>query len=159
MQHPCVHSGPRRPNLCLACLRFPCYSRPCSTLRSERAAFGFEVPNFWAPPARQALLGGVPPGRQSRSLSQCQGSRLRILYNLSCPLQTLNGERQQKADDLQLETSGRHRMDLPRKHSAQITENRLDVLASGLAQELFPCSHRPLGSLLALSFEVQADLF
>src|SRR5215218_4674368 len=79
--------------------------------------------------------------------------------NLSCPLQTLNGERQQKADDLQLETSGRHRMDLPRKHSAQITENRLDVLASGLAQELFPCSHRPLGSLLALSFEVQADLF
>src|SRR5215211_6206659 len=81
------------------------------------------------------------------------------LANLSCPLQTLNGERQQKADDLQLETSGRHRMDLPRKHSAQITENRLDVLASGLAQELFPCSHRPLGSLLALSFEVQADLF
>src|SRR5215208_5575595 len=84
MQHPCVHSGPRRPNLCLACLRFPCYSRPCSTLRSERAAFGFEVPDFWAPPTRQALLGDVPPGRQSRSLSQCQGSRLRIPYkNLS----------------------------------------------------------------------------
>jgi hypothetical protein len=30
----------------------------------------------------------------------------------------LNGESQQKADDLQLETSGPHRMDLPRKHRA-----------------------------------------
>ena len=83
----------------------------------------------------------------------------RPLLYLSCPLQTLNGESQQKADDLQLKTSGRHRMDLPRKHSAQVTENRLDVLASGLAQKLLPCSHRPLGSLLALGFEVQADLF
>ena len=37
------------------------------------------------------------------------------LTNLSCPLQTLNGEGQQEADDLQLETSGRHRVDLPGK--------------------------------------------
>src|SRR5215212_6183015 len=84
---------------------------------------------------------------------------LSTLFNLSCPLQTLNGESQQKADDLQLETSGRHRVDLPRKHRAQVTENRLDVLASGLAQKLLPCRHLSLGSLLALGFEVQADLF
>src|SRR5215207_5383991 len=80
------------------------------------------------------------------------------ISNLSCPLQTLNGEGQQEADDLQLETSGRHRVDLPGKQRAQVTENRLDVLASGLAQKLLPCSHWPLGSLLALGFEVQADL-
>jgi hypothetical protein len=30
-----------------------------------------------------------------------------------------------------------------------VTENRLDVLANGLAQELLPHRHRPLGSLLA----------
>ena len=81
------------------------------------------------------------------------------LFNLSCPLQTLNGEGQQEADDLQLETSGRHRMDLPSKQRAQVTENRLDVLASGLAQKLLPWGHWPLGSLLALGLEVQADLF
>src|ERR687890_336008 len=67
------------------------------------------------------------------------------LNNLSCPLQTLNGESQQKADDLQLETSWRYRVDLPGKQRAQVSENRLDVLASGLAQKLLPCSHRPLG--------------
>src|SRR5215212_7825846 len=78
-----------------------------------------------------------------------------LVDNMSSPLQTLNGESQQKADDLQLETSGRHRMDLPRKHSSQVTENRLDVLASGLAQELLPRGHRPLGSLLTLGLEVQ----
>src|SRR5215204_4873445 len=81
------------------------------------------------------------------------------VINLSCPLQTLNGVGQQETDDLQLETSGRHRVDPPGKHRAQVSENRLYVLASGLAQELFPCSHRPLGSLLALGFEMQADLF
>src|SRR5215211_7001433 len=105
------------------------------------------------------LLGHEGGGREALAPKAARANRRRSrvyrrIDNLSCPLQTLNGERQQKADDLQLETSGRHRMDLPRKHSAQITENRLDVLASGLAQELFPCSHRPLGSLLALSFEV-----
>src|ERR687897_1580036 len=81
------------------------------------------------------------------------------LYNLSCPIQTLNGEGQQQADDLRLETSWRYRVDLPGKQRAQVTENRLDILASGLAQKLLPCSHWLLGSLLALSFEVQADLF
>jgi len=29
----------------------------------------------------------------------------------------------------------------------------------GLLKELLPCGHWPLGSLLALGFEVQADLF
>ena len=38
-------------------------------------------------------------------------------------------------------------------------EDRLDVLASGLAQKLLPRRHWPLGSLLALGFEVQANLF
>jgi hypothetical protein len=41
-----------------------------------------------------------------------------LLDNLSCPLQTLNGEGQQEADDLQLEAPGRHRMDLPGKQKA-----------------------------------------
>src|SRR3712207_1963453 len=82
-----------------------------------------------------------------------------VVFNLSCLLQTLNGEGQQEADDLQLETSRRHRMDLPSKQRAQVTENRLDVLASGLAQKLLPWGHWPLGSLLALGLEVQADLF
>src|SRR5215217_2289822 len=77
---------------------------------------------------------------------------LLILNNLSCPLQALDGEGQQEADDLQLEASGYDRMDFPGKQRAQVTENRLDVLASGLAQKLLPCRHRPLGSLLALGF-------
>src|SRR5215203_5915317 len=39
----------------------------------------------------------------------------RVVSSLSCPLQALNGEGQQEADDLQLETSWCHRMDLPGK--------------------------------------------
>src|SRR5215212_9257122 len=42
------------------------------------------------------------------ALHRCKSST-----NLSCPLQALNGEGQQEADDLQLETSWCHRMDLP----------------------------------------------
>src|SRR5215203_131897 len=40
-----------------------------------------------------------------------------VIYviNPSCPLQTLNGEGQHEADDLQLEALWRNRMDLPRK--------------------------------------------
>ena len=34
------------------------------------------------------------------------------IRNLSCPLQALDGEGQQEPDDLQLEASRRHRMDL-----------------------------------------------
>src|SRR5215204_4546383 len=77
-----------------------------------------------------------------------------LLVNPSCPLQTLNGEGQQEADDLQLKALRRNRVDLSRKHSAQVAENRLDVLASGLAQELLPCGHWTLGVLLALGLEV-----
>ena len=64
-----------------------------------------------------------------------------------------------KQTDLQLETSWRYRVDLPGEQRAQVSENRLDILASGLAQKLLPCSRWLLGSLLALGFEVQADLF
>ena len=64
--------------------------------------------------------------------------------NLSCPLQALDGEGQQKADDLQLKAPGPHRMDLPGKHRAQLAEDRFDVLATRLAQKLLPCRHRPL---------------
>src|SRR5215211_4932475 len=74
-------------------------------------------------------------------------------------LQALNGEGQQEADDLQFETSGPHRVDLPGEQRPQVTENRLDVLANGLAQELLPRRHGSLGSLLALGLDVQANLF
>src|SRR5215204_3726906 len=108
---------------------------------------------------RKATKSGPETGFCLPGTTRCRIFLLAPVINLSCPLQALNGVGQQKTDDLQLETSGRHRLDLPGNQRAQVTENRLDVLASGLAQELFPCSHRPLGALLALGFEVQADLF
>src|SRR5687768_16532498 len=81
------------------------------------------------------------------------------LRNPSCPLQALDGEGQQEAYDLKLEASGRDCMNLPGKHRTQLAEDRFDVLAGGLAQELLPCRHRPLRILLALGFQVQTDLF
>src|SRR5215213_6473991 len=73
--------------------------------------------------------------------------------NPSCPLQALDGEGQQEADDLQLEASGCDRMDLLGKQCTHLAEDRFDVLAGGLAQKLLPYRHRPLGPLLALSLQ------
>jgi hypothetical protein len=55
------------------------------------------------------------------------------VVNPSCPLQALNGESQQKADDLQLEALRRYRMYLAGEQAAQFPEDRLDILADGLA--------------------------
>src|SRR5215210_1333112 len=66
------------------------------------------------------------------------------LPNPSCPLQALNGESQQKADNLQLEALRRYRMYLAGEQAAQLPEDCLDILADGLAQELLPHGHRPL---------------
>jgi hypothetical protein len=74
------------------------------------------------------------------------------VINLSCPLQTLDGEGQKETDNLQLKAPGRDRMDLPGKQCTQLAEDRFDVLANRLAQELLPYRHRPLGILLALGF-------
>lgn len=80
------------------------------------------------------------------------------LANPSCPLQALDSEGQQEPDDLQLETSRRDCVDLPGKQVRQLAEDRLDVLANRLAQELLPSRHLPLGVLLALGFQAQPDL-
>src|SRR5215208_1649711 len=82
----------------------------------------------------------------------------KLLSNPSCPLQALNGESQQKADNLQLEALRRYRMYLAGEQAAQLPEDCLDILADGLAQELLPHGHRPLGVLLALGLEFQTDL-
>src|SRR5215207_5933720 len=74
--------------------------------------------------------------------------------NLSCPLQTLNREGQQEADDLQFKAPGRHGMHLPGKHRAQLAEDRLDILANRLAQKFHPSWHLSLGSLPALGFQM-----
>jgi len=50
-------------------------------------------------------------------------------------------------------------VDLLGEEAAQPTKDRFYVLANRLAQELLPRRQRPLGVLLALGFEVQADLF
>jgi hypothetical protein len=65
-------------------------------------------------------------------------ARIFLLLNPSCPLQALNGEGQQEADDLQLKASWRDRVDLLREEVGQLAENRFDVLANRLAQELLP---------------------
>jgi hypothetical protein len=41
-----------------------------------------------------------------------RAGKVKTILNPSCPLQTLNGESQEEADDLQLEASGRDRVDL-----------------------------------------------
>jgi hypothetical protein len=72
----------------------------------------------------------------------------------------LNGEGQQKADDLQLETSGRHRVDLPGKLNAlKLLKTVSMYWRVGLLKN---SSHGAIGRLdlfLRLCFEVQADLF
>src|SRR5215207_5708780 len=52
------------------------------------------------------------------------------LVNPSCPLQALNGEGQQEADNLQLETSGPHRVDLLEEKATQPAKDRFYVLAN-----------------------------
>src|SRR5215208_5730646 len=80
-----------------------------------------------------------------------------LIDNPSCSLQALDGNSQQEPDDLQFEASWRDRMDLLGEQPAQPAEDRFDVLAYWLAQELLPRRHRPLGVLLALGFEVQPN--
>src|SRR5215213_492271 len=87
----------------------------------------------------------------SAASSACSSA---TLTNLSCPLQTLNREGQQEADDLQFKAPGRHGMDLPGKHRAQLAEDRLDILANRLAQKFHPSWHLSLGSLPALGFQM-----
>src|SRR5215204_6337733 len=63
------------------------------------------------------------------------------LFNLSCPLQTLDGEGQKETDNLQLKAPGRDRMDLPGKQCTQLAEDRFDVLAKRPARD--PLSSSP----------------
>ncbi len=88
--------------------------------------------------------------------TQTQG-RVASVINLSCSLQALDGNGQQKPYDLQFEASRRDRVDPLGEQSGQPAEDRFDVLAYRLAQELLPRRHRPFGVPLALGFEVQAD--
>jgi hypothetical protein len=50
-------------------------------------------------------------------------------------------------------------VDLFGKEAPQSAKDYFHVLADRLAQELLPRRHRPLKVLLALGFQVQADLF
>ena len=62
-----------------------------------------------------------------------QGGLSSSIYNLSCPLQALDGEGQQEADYLQLKASRRDRVDLLGEEARQPAEDRFDVLADRLA--------------------------
>jgi hypothetical protein len=70
---------------------------------------------------------------------------IRQLRNLSCPLETLNGESQHKADDLQLKAPGRHCMDPPSKHRAQLALKTVSMYwRMGLPKN---SSHKVIGLL------------